>query len=122
MFNNSTDFKYETLYNISLETTKCCTNDTITLQYDAIKLGIVNFTLNQIHLIQKLKILSLKIDVTISHSDIPVIYFCLYVYCFRAWNKIYHQICTGILLYIHIVFAPKFFTMMLFFPYELHFM
>ena len=51
MFNNSTAFKYETLYNISLETTKCCTNDTITLQYDAIKSGIVNFTLNQIHLI-----------------------------------------------------------------------
>ena len=63
MLNNNFDFKYETPYKEIFEIMKCFNNDTVILQYGAIKLGIIYNILNHINLIQKLKILFLKTDV-----------------------------------------------------------
>ena len=39
MLDNHSDFKYEIPYKGSFEITQCWTNDTVTLQYGAIKIG-----------------------------------------------------------------------------------
>ena len=38
-----------------------------------------------------LNILTLKICVTISTYELPVIYFCIYI---QAWNKVYNRVRT----------------------------
>ena len=41
MINNNADFEYQTRYKGKFETTKYCTNDTVTLKYGTKQIGII---------------------------------------------------------------------------------
>ena len=60
MLNNKNDFKYETPYKGPFDITHFWTDGTVTLQYGAKKTDIIYIGLKNIHLIQTLRILLLK--------------------------------------------------------------
>ena len=57
---NNYAYKYETSYNRPLVLTRCFTNDMVTLQCGAIKLGIIYVALSHIYMIQSLNILNVE--------------------------------------------------------------
>ena len=60
MLNNKNAYRYETPYKGTFDITQCWTNDMVTLKCGTIKLDIIYIALNHIHLIQNLRIISLK--------------------------------------------------------------
>ena len=60
MLVNRAAYKYETPYKGPFLIMQCWTNGMVTLQCGAKKVGIIYTTLSHIHLIQTLKILTLK--------------------------------------------------------------
>ena len=60
ILNNHAAYKYETLSKGPFLITQCWTNGTIILQCGPTELVIIDVILSHIHLIQKLKILTLK--------------------------------------------------------------
>ena len=60
MLTNTASYKHETPYRVPFVITQCLTNDTVKLQCGTTKLGMIYIELSHIHMIQTLKILTLK--------------------------------------------------------------
>ena len=78
MLNNNSALKYETPYKRKFEITQCWTNDTVTFQCGAIKIryniSIMKLCTNDTNIDDVIA----ETNAIISHSNITVIYFCLY--------------------------------------------